>query len=85
METTEATITRKGQIVIPAKLRHKYGIKAGTSIQLIDDGEQIILRPITPHRYASCAVFSKGKGGLQALSADRQAGRDANGQRPRAR
>lgn len=76
METTEATITRKGQIVIPAKLRHKYGIKAGMSIQLIDDGEQIILRPITPASVRKLRGFLKGKGGLQALIADRQADKE---------
>lgn len=73
METTETTITRKGQIVIPSRLRRKYGIKVGTPIQLIDDGEQIILKPITPESVRKLRGFLKGKGGLQALIADRQA------------
>jgi len=37
---TYATV--KGQIVIPAALRRKYGIKAGTLIIVSDNDEEIV-------------------------------------------
>ena len=43
----ETHATSKGQIVIPIELRRKYGIFKGTRIAIIDDGFQIILKPIT--------------------------------------
>jgi AbrB family looped-hinge helix DNA binding protein len=43
----ESYITVKGQIVIPASLRCKYGIKAGSKIQIYDENDRIILKPIT--------------------------------------
>ena len=43
----ETYSTSKGQIVIPSALRRKYGIKTGTKILIYDDGESIILKPVT--------------------------------------
>ena len=41
-------VTTKGQIVIPAPLRRKYGIRKGTRINIADQGGRIVLRPVTP-------------------------------------
>ena len=42
----EVSVTRKGQVTIPAKYRRKYGINEGTKM-LIEDAERgIFLRPI---------------------------------------
>jgi AbrB family looped-hinge helix DNA binding protein len=46
MET--ATVTSKGQLVIPVRLRRRYGIKAGTKIHFIERGSEIVLQPLTP-------------------------------------
>ena len=72
----ETTITRKGQIVIPARLRQKYDMKEGTRIQILDEGERIILKPITPQYVHRLRGLLKGKGGLQALIEDRRRERD---------
>ena len=41
-------MTSKGQLVIPAELRRKHGIKAGTTIHISeDDLGRIILQPVT--------------------------------------
>lgn len=32
-----SVVTTKGQVVIPAKLRKKYGIEVGTKIQFADE------------------------------------------------
>ena len=44
----ETYATVKGQIVIPAALRRKYGIKNGTKIIITDTGDAIVLKPVTP-------------------------------------
>jgi AbrB family looped-hinge helix DNA binding protein len=43
----ETYATAKGQIVIPATLRRKYGIKEGTKILVFDNGDSIVLKPMT--------------------------------------
>ena len=48
VERTETRATEKGQIVIPAALRRKYGIKKGTRIQIYENGDQIVLNPLSP-------------------------------------
>lgn len=45
MYTSKVTV--KGQVVIPAKLRKKYGIKNGTRINFEDENGEIHLIPIT--------------------------------------
>jgi len=48
VEPTETRATEKGQIVIPAALRRKYGIKKGTRIQVFEKNGDIVLNPLTP-------------------------------------
>jgi AbrB family looped-hinge helix DNA binding protein len=47
METTYATVSTKGQIVIPARLRESLGIEAGTRISFRLEGCELILSPAT--------------------------------------
>ncbi len=42
-----AYVTTKGQLVVPARLRRKYGIKAGTRIQFVERDQEIVLQPVT--------------------------------------
>jgi AbrB family looped-hinge helix DNA binding protein len=62
----------KGQIVIPASLRRKYGIKNGTKIIVIDNGESITLKPVTEQYLKNLQGSLKGKGALKALIDERQ-------------
>jgi len=57
-------VTTKGQVVIPYKLRHKYGIKNGTRVQFDDDNGEIILIPITPELIEKNLGFLGTKGKL---------------------
>ena len=68
----QSTATIKGQIVIPAELRKKYGIKAGTKIQIIDENERIVLQPITREYIHSLRGKFRGKGLLKALAAEKK-------------
>ena len=43
----ESRISAKGQIVVPAKLRKKHGLKAGDRVVFIEDDNQIIIKPRT--------------------------------------
>lgn len=49
-ERFEVFATEKGQIVIPAALRQRYGIKKGTKILIFDFNGQLVFAPQTlPH------------------------------------
>jgi len=63
----ETRATAKGQIVIPAILRRKYEIKEGTRIVISDNGDSIILKPITEEYLKKLQGSLKGKGALKAL------------------
>jgi AbrB family looped-hinge helix DNA binding protein len=43
---THATVSTKGQLVIPAELREELGIRPGMRIAIIRDGNRIILEPV---------------------------------------
>jgi len=48
MKSMSATFTSKGQLVIPAELRRKHGIAAGTKVKILEDQfGRIVLQPIT--------------------------------------
>ncbi len=42
-----SSVTTKGQVVIPSRLRRKYGIKIGTKIYFEEDKDGIKLYPVT--------------------------------------
>ncbi|MCB7130308.1 MAG: AbrB/MazE/SpoVT family DNA-binding domain-containing protein [Candidatus Brocadiales bacterium] len=68
--TTRATA--KGQIVIPVKMRRKYHIKAGTTIRVIDEGDHIVLRPITRELIYSLYGKYKDYDLLEALAEEKK-------------
>ena len=68
----ETYATVKGQIVIPATLRRKYGIKNGTKIIVTDIGDAIVLKPVTEQYLRSLQGSLKGKGGLKMLMEERR-------------
>ncbi len=62
----------KGQIVIPAKLRQKYGIKEGTRIIVSDAGDAIVLKPFTEAYLRKLQDSLKSKRALKALVDERR-------------
>jgi AbrB family looped-hinge helix DNA binding protein len=70
----ETTATSKGQIVIPSSMRRKLGIKEGTRIQieLNENANEIVLKPITREYVHSLRGRFKGKGLLEELMAEKQ-------------
>ena len=48
MATLEVTsLSTKGQIVIPREIREKLGLEPGTKLIVIQEGDNILLKPIT--------------------------------------
>ena len=45
MET--AYVTSKGQLVIPARIRRKYGIKPGTKVCFLERDGELLFQPVT--------------------------------------
>ncbi len=70
----ETITTSKGQVVIPAKIRRKFGIKEGTYIQIDvdDENKKIILTPVTREYVNSLRGKYKGKGLMKALKAEKE-------------
>ncbi len=56
MET--ASVTSKGQLVIPARLRRKYGIEPGTKVLFVERDNEILIQPVTKEYVRSvCGLF----------------------------
>ena len=55
-----ATVTSKGQIVIPVKIRRRLGIEKGTCLYLEERGGEIVLRPINQEYLDKVAGVLKG-------------------------
>ena len=45
--TPTAVVTSKGQLVVPVRIRRKFGIKKGTHVLFIERGAEIVLQPVT--------------------------------------
>ena len=60
MDAVFTVVSSKGQIVIPAALREKLGIKAGTRIAIRSEENQLILQPITDEFIRSLVGCCKG-------------------------
>ena len=42
-----ATVTTKGQLVVPAAIRRRFGIRRGTQVRFIERGGEILFQPVT--------------------------------------
>ena len=60
----KSVVTVKGQVVIPSKLRRKFGIKRGTQVYLYERGGEIVIKPVTDEYLRSLAGIMGTKGKL---------------------
>ena len=60
----KVVVTVKGQVVIPAKIRAKYGIEKGTQVFVYDRGDEIAIKPVTDDYIRSMAGIAGTKGRL---------------------
>lgn len=71
MEKT--SVTTKGQIVIPARLRRKFGIKSGTQVFVYEKNGEIVVRPVTDEYIEHLAGITGTKGKLLKALRDEKA------------
>ena len=77
MKTETSVVTTKGQLVIPARLRRRFGIKKGTMVTFMEDGGRIILQPVTREFIRGLRGSLKvGPSALAALLEERQRERE---------
>ena len=57
-------VTTKGQLVIPSKLRRKFGIKPGTRVNFYEENDGIKIIPVTHEVIDSNIGFMKTNGKL---------------------
>ncbi len=61
MKPETGVVTTKGQLVIPARLRRRFGIRRGTLVSFLEDDGRIIIQPITREFIESLQGSLKGK------------------------
>ncbi len=67
-------MSSKGQLVVPARLRRRHGIKPGTQVCFIERDNEIIFQPITPEFVRSlCGMLKSDASATQELLKERAA------------
>jgi AbrB family looped-hinge helix DNA binding protein len=73
----ETVATVKGQVVIPAPLRQKFGIKKGTKFHVYEENGKIVLEPINFEQLLdSLQGILKGTGAFEEFVAERARDRE---------
>lgn len=63
-----AYVTSKGQVVVPVRIRRKFGIKAGTRLNFQEENGRIVVQPVTRDFIDSfCGVFKLKPGEKSAV------------------
>jgi AbrB family looped-hinge helix DNA binding protein len=70
-------ITTKGQVVIPSRIRNKYGMKKGTKVAFVEKGNAVLMQPLDGNYFESLAG-SLGTDGkmLKSLMEDKKRERE---------
>jgi AbrB family looped-hinge helix DNA binding protein len=73
----KGVVTTKGQLVIPARLRRRLGIRKGTRVSFQEDCGRLIVQPVTDE-YIRSLRGSLGTGGrvLKALLEEKKRERE---------
>ena len=73
MKIETSVVTTKGQLVIPARLRRRFGIKKGTMVTFVEDDGYIIVQPVTREFIRGLRGSLQGEpSALAALLAERK-------------
>ena len=58
-----AYVTSKGQLVVPSRIRRRFGIKPGTRVNFVEEGDRIIFQPVTREYIDSfCGIYQQKPG-----------------------
>jgi AbrB family looped-hinge helix DNA binding protein len=78
-----STVTSKGQLVVPARIRRRFGIKPGTEVRFIEREGEIVFQPVTKEFIRSLQGSLRGEGpATTELLRDRAADRKREEERP---
>ena len=72
MQTTSSKVTSKGQIVIPKKIREKYGIRPSSSIHWIEKEGGILMVPDSDDPIISARGMLQNAGLLKAYLQEKE-------------
>ena len=61
MKVETSVVTTKGQLVVPARLRRRFGIRQGTLVSFVEERGRMIVQPITREFIRSLRGSLKGK------------------------
>jgi AbrB family looped-hinge helix DNA binding protein len=68
-----AVMTTKGQLVIPARLRRKHGMRKGTRVAVVEEGSKLVLQPLNRQYFRSLRGMFRGETSLlEALLQERR-------------
>lgn len=64
-------VSPKGQVVIPAELRRKFGMKPGSRVAVMEEEGRIVVIPLPPDPIRGSFGMLKGSGLLEELKKGR--------------
>lgn len=77
MKNEVSRVTTKGRLVIPSKLRRKFGIREGMQVAFVEEEQRLVLQPLTPEFIHSLRGSLKGgPSALKLLLEDRKRDRE---------
>ncbi len=76
MQAASSKVTSKGQIVIPKKLREKYGIGPSTRLRWVEKEEGLLLVPESEDPVEAAKGMLAGAGLLRAYVLEKQRDRE---------
>lgn len=72
MDATTSRVTSKGQVVIPKKLREKYGIRSTTVVRWVEGDRGILMIPESEDPVAAARGMLEGAGILKAYMEEKR-------------
>ncbi len=57
-----STVTVKGQVVVPARIRERFGIKRGTRVAFIEEDGKLVMQPLDRTYFASLKGITGTRG-----------------------
>ena len=75
-QVSMSTVTIKGQVVIPVRLRKKVGLKKGSRVYMEERNGDIIIHPATAEFYDRACGILRGARLTEALAESRREDRE---------
>ena len=63
-----STISSKGQVTVPQRIRLRLGLEAGDQIEFVEEGDLTVIRPAR----SAASTFDQYKGALPAFAGKEQ-------------